>query len=280
MDYTSAANYTTVNGKRGYRNRDKANGVEGTSLVADDRNAVMFEIMKVIEMAGLDPNATDWTQLYQAIIKVVDQAATSASVGFTPVEQGGVTGQVTVKVNIGWNGTDGVLVAVQGANKGTIAFRESTVGTTTTTESETDDLRITTLNYSNTAGGIAAYGYDASGASKTYLLVDRDYLNEQAFAKQKDLDATNSALTNTNNTVNDNTTNLNNGLNDTNNQVKTLNDSINNLAAATVGTSALTSGSGNLRVDEIFFQTDTGKVWLIHRNADGTTNTVSLVTST
>lgn len=121
MDYTSATNYATVNGQRGYRDRDAANGLEGTSLIAFDRNALMFEVMKVITMAGLTPDASDWTQLYQALVKIVAQYAAAASAGFTPVEQGGGPNQGTNKINLGWQAATLLFrISVDGVDQGTL----------------------------------------------------------------------------------------------------------------------------------------------------------------
>ncbi|OUJ14205.1 hypothetical protein [Acetobacter sp. DsW_063] len=127
MDYTSATGNALVNGIRQYVDRDLTNGVAGTSLVAVDRNAVMNEIMKVITAAGLTPDAGDLTQLYQAIAKLIAAAATAASVGFTPVEQGDGpnqgTGATNAKINIGIDTADGgigVRFSVGGTDYGFI----------------------------------------------------------------------------------------------------------------------------------------------------------------
>lgn len=121
MDYTSATNYAAIKGQRGYRDRDVTKGIEGTSLVADDRNALMFEVMKVITAAGLTPDASDWTQLYQALVKIVAQYAAAASAGFTPVEQGGGPNQNTNKVNLGWQAATLLFrISVDGVDQGTL----------------------------------------------------------------------------------------------------------------------------------------------------------------
>lgn len=71
MDRTLAAGYVNIGGgRRGFRNRDISAGIRGTTHDAADRNAVQEEIMAVIEAAGLTPNASDWTQLLQAIRRI------------------------------------------------------------------------------------------------------------------------------------------------------------------------------------------------------------------
>ncbi|KDE20646.1 hypothetical protein AZ09_04150 [Acetobacter aceti 1023] len=91
MDRTTAAGYTTVNGKRVYQDRDKPNGIAGTSLIALDRTAIQEEIMAVIEGAGLKPDASDLTQLFKAI----SQIATGSESAFLPLSGGILTGPVT-----------------------------------------------------------------------------------------------------------------------------------------------------------------------------------------
>lgn len=71
MDRTTAAGYTIVNGKRVYQDRDKPNGIAGTSLIAADRTAVQEELMNLITAAGLTPDAKDLTQVLQAINKIM-----------------------------------------------------------------------------------------------------------------------------------------------------------------------------------------------------------------
>lgn len=68
MDRTKAPNWADIGGgRRGYRDKDLANGIWGTGLIAADRNAVQEEIMAVIEAAGLVPDVNDWTQLLRAL---------------------------------------------------------------------------------------------------------------------------------------------------------------------------------------------------------------------
>lgn len=91
MDRTTAAGYTIVNGKRVYQDRDKPNGIVGTSLIALDRTAIQEEIMAVIEGAGLTPDASDLTQLFKAI----SQIATGSKSAFLPLSGGDLSGIVT-----------------------------------------------------------------------------------------------------------------------------------------------------------------------------------------
>ncbi|NHO33340.1 hypothetical protein [Acetobacter fallax] len=101
MDYTTAPGYVTVDGVRQYADRDPANGVPGTALIAADRTATMVEIMTVIAKAGLAPSATDLTQLWQAIVSIAKGVEVEGEVGFTPVQQGGRPDQGANKINIG-----------------------------------------------------------------------------------------------------------------------------------------------------------------------------------
>ncbi len=68
MDYTSAAGYVTdAQGRRQYADRDIANGVGGTSLLAVDRNAVQNTLLDAIKAFGIALVAGDDTLLTQAI---------------------------------------------------------------------------------------------------------------------------------------------------------------------------------------------------------------------
>lgn len=67
MDYTSASGYVTdEKNRRQYTDRNDALGVQGSFLVAKDRNAVQNELINIIEMAGLVPSADDETQVLAA----------------------------------------------------------------------------------------------------------------------------------------------------------------------------------------------------------------------
>lgn len=68
MDRTFAPNYTVVAGKRVYQDRDKPNGVPGTSLLAEDRTKVEEELIGgLIEAAGLTPDRADLRQINTAL---------------------------------------------------------------------------------------------------------------------------------------------------------------------------------------------------------------------
>jgi hypothetical protein len=83
MDRTSAANNVDIGGgRRGYRDRNLGAGLRGTSLVAADRNAIQEEILKLIEDAGLTPNASNWTQLREACRILFGGGGTLAPTGW------------------------------------------------------------------------------------------------------------------------------------------------------------------------------------------------------
>ena len=65
MDRTTAAG----NVSNLYVDEDQENEIQGTSLVAADRNALQEEIVHVIEGAGLTLSASDLSQLWGALIK-------------------------------------------------------------------------------------------------------------------------------------------------------------------------------------------------------------------
>lgn len=90
MDRTTAAGYITVDGKRVYQDRDRPNGIAGTSLIAADRTAVQEELINLITGAGLTPDADDLTQVFKA----VSQIATGSESAFLPISGGTLTGIV------------------------------------------------------------------------------------------------------------------------------------------------------------------------------------------
>lgn len=99
---------------------DPTPGTPRTPFPAYAWNAVQTELTTVISQSGLALNRNDNTLLYQAIKKIVDAAATGAAVGFTPVEQGGITGLTASKVNIG-NSTNGLAAYIAGNYYGVLA---------------------------------------------------------------------------------------------------------------------------------------------------------------
>lgn len=54
-------------GKRGFRSKDTVAGVPGTVVTAAHMNASQEEIVRAIELGGLDPDPEDLTQLWQVI---------------------------------------------------------------------------------------------------------------------------------------------------------------------------------------------------------------------
>lgn len=122
VDYTQASGHIVdAEGRRQYVDQDPMKGVQGTVLEAADHNQLRNELVYLIYKAGLDPSNDVLTQVYDAIKKIVDAAATSVDVGFTPIEQGGVGDQTTDKINIG-NGPTGVSLYVNGRKIGEIAY--------------------------------------------------------------------------------------------------------------------------------------------------------------
>jgi len=68
MDRTSAPHHIDIgSGRRGFRDQNIANGQIGTRVDAPFLNSVQEEIMAVIEKAGINPDGSDWTQLWQAL---------------------------------------------------------------------------------------------------------------------------------------------------------------------------------------------------------------------
>ena len=68
MDRINGADTVDIGGgRRGFRDEDLLTGQIGTEVTAAWLNMVQEEISKVIEGAGLTPNSSDWTQLWQAL---------------------------------------------------------------------------------------------------------------------------------------------------------------------------------------------------------------------
>lgn len=68
MDRINGAGTIDIGGgRRGFRDENLGAGVEGTELAALWLNMVQEEILKVMEEAGLPPDAANWTQLNEAI---------------------------------------------------------------------------------------------------------------------------------------------------------------------------------------------------------------------
>ncbi|WP_281700933.1 hypothetical protein [Acetobacter malorum] len=95
-------------------------GTPRTPFPAYAWNAIQIEFKTVIEQSGLTLNRSDNTQLYQAIQKIVAAGASEAAVGYTPVEQGGINGLTSDKINIG-NGSGGLSAYIAGNYYGVLA---------------------------------------------------------------------------------------------------------------------------------------------------------------
>lgn len=68
MDRINGADTVDIgSGRRGFRDENLVAGVTGTEVTADFLNAIQEEIIKIVTEAGLDPSASDWTQLWQAL---------------------------------------------------------------------------------------------------------------------------------------------------------------------------------------------------------------------
>ena len=91
MDRFSGTNAVDLGGgKMGYRDRNLGAGLVGSIPNALAFNSVQEELLYIITQAGLTPNATNWTQVYTAIIALIAGASRggnggSSSTIFTPV---------------------------------------------------------------------------------------------------------------------------------------------------------------------------------------------------
>lgn len=94
MDYTTAPGYQLdADGRRRIVDRDLSNNIPGTSAVAADQDGPMCELMHVIEdLAKLEGDAEDLTQLGQAIMTLIDAAVATRA----PVDAPTVVQSVTV----------------------------------------------------------------------------------------------------------------------------------------------------------------------------------------
>lgn len=96
VDYTNAAGYVVdEKGRRQFQDRDKANGIDGTSLIADDRNQDRNALVDLVKAAGITPSSADETQVTQAVQFFGKQAASGAVMG-TPgvLADGDVAGKL------------------------------------------------------------------------------------------------------------------------------------------------------------------------------------------
>ena len=91
MDRTAASNYLLNGGLRQYQDVNQALNIQGTSLVAADRNAVQEELLAVQAFTGIVPAAANWGQVIQSIARLTQARVTTitASTALT-VDQTGV----------------------------------------------------------------------------------------------------------------------------------------------------------------------------------------------
>ncbi|MFT8516519.1 MAG: hypothetical protein ABF673_05555, partial [Acetobacter persici] len=130
VDYTNADGFVIdTQGRRQYADRDDANLVAGTEIAADDHNQVRNPLVYLVRQSGITPRNDVDSQIYDAIQKLVAAGTTSAAVGFTPVEQGGVTGLTADKINIGNSSSSSGLAAyIAGTYYGVLATQAWATG--------------------------------------------------------------------------------------------------------------------------------------------------------
>ncbi|MBW6402023.1 hypothetical protein KPL78_29525 [Roseomonas sp. HJA6] len=119
MDRTNATNWADIGGgRRGFRNRNIATGVRGTTHDAVDRNAVQEEIVRAIESSGITPDGGDLVQLARHIRRVAggNVRVVTGNTTLTPDDAG------LVLVNAS-GPTTLTLPAVAAANGGPMEFR-------------------------------------------------------------------------------------------------------------------------------------------------------------
>ncbi|WP_278368053.1 hypothetical protein [Acetobacter orientalis] len=194
MDRTFAPNYTVIDGKRVYQDRDKANGISGTSLVAEDRTKVEEELIGgIIEKAGLTPDRADLSQVNKALSimyaayerSIAPYSADVAKrIGGYPLNAivcdpsaQGVFWRSTVPKNMGAPGAE---------NSGWVLFFDGYA-----TQDWADKRYV--RNNGGTSGGVIALDLDGDGSGKlAYQKADKTWA-----ACQPEGDyATNDALTN------------------------------------------------------------------------------------
>lgn len=74
MDRINGADTHNIGqGRRGFKDENVVAGSAGTEVTAAFLNSVQEEVIKVIEEAGLELDVNDWTQLFQAISKMIDE---------------------------------------------------------------------------------------------------------------------------------------------------------------------------------------------------------------
>lgn len=156
VDFTQSDGFVTdAQGRRQYANRDDEALVKGTEIDATDHNEVRNELVYLVSQAGMSPSNKDLTQVYQAVQKLVAAGASSAAVGFTPVEQGGHDGLKSDKINIG-NSTGGLAAYVAGNYYGVLATQAWANGQFL-------------INSGGTNGGIVRASIDAGTGTPSFL---------------------------------------------------------------------------------------------------------------
>lgn len=96
VDYTNAAGYVVdAKGRRQFQDRDIANGIDGTSLIADDLNQDRNALVDLVAAAGMTPDASDETQVTQAV-QYFGKKAASGMVSGSPgvLASGDVAGAI------------------------------------------------------------------------------------------------------------------------------------------------------------------------------------------
>lgn len=90
VDYTTASGYQTdSSGRRQFVDRDEANGVVGTSIIAEDLNQNRNSLVDLVKSAGITPDADDDTQVTQAVEYFGKKAASGAVMGSPGVPAAG-----------------------------------------------------------------------------------------------------------------------------------------------------------------------------------------------
>lgn len=75
MDRINGADTHNIGqGRRGFKDENVVAGTAGTEVTAAFLNSLQEEVIKVIEAAGLELDPNDWTQLFQAIGIMIDDA--------------------------------------------------------------------------------------------------------------------------------------------------------------------------------------------------------------
>ncbi|MBR0559488.1 glycine-rich domain-containing protein [Neokomagataea anthophila] len=79
MDYTTSPGNIVINGRRQFVARDRQNGVSGTTISDVDMNALFNSLIYAQQAAGLTANASDETQIWQAMQRSASIAANAVA---------------------------------------------------------------------------------------------------------------------------------------------------------------------------------------------------------